>query len=193
MNHQQLRLRDFEWEVGYSSDEFDLIRNFYEPAMAAAIRYDRAVGYFSSNALALISKGIKNLYLHNGRMRLIASPVLSIEDQEAIRVGYQNRDELIEKRLLEFLDPGRLTIEENYRLQLLTGMIADGLLEVRIAVKEEKNGVLRLYHEKVGVFIDEVEDFITFIGSPNESWNGWTGNAESFALHESWGPRCVKC
>jgi len=186
MSHQPLRFRDFEWEVGYSSDECDLILSFYEPAMSTATRYDRAVGYFSSSALALISKGIKNLYLHNGRMRLIASPVLSLEDQEAIRVGYQKRDELIEKRLLEFLDPGRLSIEENYRLQLLTGMIADGLLEVRIAVKEEENGALNLYHEKVGVFIDAADDFITFIGSPNESWNGWVGNAESFALHKSW-------
>lgn len=186
MSYQLLRLRDFEWEVGYSSDECDLIRSFYEPAMSTATRYDRAVGYFSSSALALISKGIKNLYLNNGRMRLIASPVLSLEDQEAIRVGYQKRDELIKKRLLEFLDPGRLSIEENYRLQLLTGMIADGLLEVRIAVKEEENGALNLYHEKVGVFIDGADDYITFIGSPNESWNGWVGNAESFALHKSW-------
>jgi superfamily II DNA or RNA helicase len=186
MSHPPLRLRDFEWEVGYSTDECDLIRSFYEPAMSTATRYDRAVGYFSSSALALISKGIKNLYLHNGSMRLIASPVLSSEDQEAIRVGYQKREELIEKRLLEYLDPGRLSIEANYRLQLLTGMIADGLLEVRIAVKEEENGALNLYHEKVGVFIDGAEDYITFIGSPNESWNGWVGNAESFALHKSW-------
>ena len=186
MSHQLLRLRDLKWEVGYSTDECDLIRSFYEPAMSAAIRYDRAVGYFSSSALALISKGIKNLYLNDGHMRLIASPVLSLEDQEALRVGYQKRDVLIEKRLLEYLDPGRLSIEENYRLQLLTGMIADGLLEVRIALKEEENGALNLYHEKVGVFIDGADDYITFIGSPNESWNGWVGNAESFALHKSW-------
>ena len=184
---ENIKLRNFSWQVGYSSDECDLVTSFYEPAMAAAVHYDRAVGYFSSSALALISKGIKNLYLNNGRMRLIASPVLSIEDRKAIRAGYQNRDELIEKRLLDFLDPDKLNNEENYRLQLLTGMIADGLLEVRIAVKKEDSGNLNLYHEKVGVFTDTVKDFITFIGSPNESWNGWVGNAESFALHKSWG------
>lgn len=186
MNHQPLRLRDFEWEVGYSSDECDLIRTFYEPAMAAAVRYDRAVGYFSSSSLSLIAKGIQNLYLRNGRMRLIASPAMSIKDREAIKAGLRNRDELIEQRLLEYLDPLRLSNEEHYRLQLLTGMISDGLLEVRIAVKEEEDGTLNLYHEKIGVFVDSENEFITFIGSPNESWNGWVGNAESFALHKSW-------
>ena len=186
MIHQPLRLREFDWEVGYSSDECDLIITFYEPAMAAAVRYDRAVGYFSSSSLSLIAKGIQNLYLRNGRMRLIASPAMSIKDREAIRTGLKNRDELIEQRLIDYLDPIRLSNEEHYRLQLLSGMIADGLLEVRIAVKEEEDGALNLYHEKVGVFIDSENEFITFIGSPNESWNGWVGNAESFALHKSW-------
>lgn len=186
MTSQALRLRDLVWGVGYSSDECDLVSSFYEPAMRAAVRYHRAVGYFSSSALALISGGIQNLYLRNGEMRLIASPVLSREDRKAIADGYESRGKIFEKCLLEFLDPERLSSDEYYRLQLLTGMIADGLLEVRIAVKEEDDGSLNLYHEKVGVFIDEVGDYMTFIGSPNESWNGWVGNAESFALHKSW-------
>jgi superfamily II DNA or RNA helicase len=186
MSYHPKQLRNYEWEVGYSSDECNLIHCFYEPAMSAATHYNRAVGYFSSNALALISKGIKNLYLNNGQIRLIASPVLSLKDQEAIKAGYQIREDLIEKRLYDFLDPDKLSSEENYRLQLLTGMISDGLLEIRIAVKEEENGDLNLYHEKIGVFIDSEDDYITFIGSPNESWNGWVGNAESFALHKSW-------
>jgi len=186
MNPKVLRLRDLKWRVGYSSDECDLVSSFYEPAMGTAIRYHRAVGYFSSSSLALISRGIQNLYLRNGSMRLIASPVLSIEDRKAIAEGYENRGKVIEKCLLQYLDLERLTSDEYYRLQLLTGMIADGLLEVRIAVKEEDDGSLNLYHEKVGVFIDETDDYMTFIGSPNESWNGWVGNAESFALHKSW-------
>lgn len=183
---ENIKLRDFSWQIGYSSDECDLVTDFYEPAMAAAVRYDRAVGYFSSSALALISKGIENLYLRNGKMRLIASPVMSVGDREAIRKGYKKRDEILTSGLLQYLEEGRLSREENYRLQLLTGMIADRLLEVKIAVKEEEDGSLNLYHEKVGVFVDGSKDYITFIGSPNESWNGWVGNAESFALHKSW-------
>ena len=180
-------LRETAWRVGYSSDENDLIAEFYEPAMEAASSYDRAVGYFSSQALALIANGVQHLYRRNGKMRLIASPSLSVEDREAIRLGHRQREALIEQRLLDYLDPDRLSADGEYRLGLLSGMIADGLLEVRVAIREQPNGGMGLYHEKIGIFIDDAGDYITFIGSPNESWNGWVGNAESFALHTSWG------
>jgi superfamily II DNA or RNA helicase len=181
-------LRDRDWRIGYSSDEVDLLSEFYMPAMTCAKSYDRAVGYFSSRSLALVAKGIRELYLRNGRMRLIASPVLSPEDIEAIRLGHAPAAERLEMRLLEFLDPERLNVEEAARLQLLTGMLSDGLLELKLAVRQLGDGEMSLYHEKVGIFTDAKGDFITFIGSPNESWNGWVGNAESFALHTSWGP-----
>lgn len=181
-------LRSIPWRVGYSSDEIDLVSAFYEPAMRAAVQYDRAVGYFSSLALAVIAKGIGELYLNNGKMRLIASPALSSEDIEAIRLGHLDRSKIIPSRLLEYLNNRRLGEEENLRLQLLSGMLADGLLELRLAVREHQDGSLGLFHEKIGVFVDHAGDFVSFIGSPNESWNGWVGNAESFALHTSWGP-----
>lgn len=181
------RFRERLWRVGYNSDEDNLVDDFYEPAMLLSKSYDRAVGYFSSQALALIGNGIHALYLRNGKMRLIASPVMTIADREAIRLGHAMRDELVETRLLEYLDPQRLSEHEQLRLQLLSGMIADGLLQVRIAVKQEDDGTVNLYHEKIGVFVDDTDDFMTFIGSPNETWNGWVGNAESFALHTSWG------
>ena len=180
-------LREREWRVGYSSDDVDLVRDFYVPAMTCAKGYDRAVGYFSSRALALVARGIRELYLRNGKMRLIASPVLSPEDINAIRLGHAPEGERLEMRLLEFLDPDRLNAEEVARLQLLTGMLCDGLLEIKLAVRQAADGEMSLYHEKVGVFTDAKGDFVTFIGSPNESWNGWVGNAESFALHTSWG------
>lgn len=186
MTRGKFTLRATAWSPGYSSDSCDLVADFYEPAMAAAKRYDRAVGYFSSTALALIARGIQYLYLRNGAMRLIASPVMSVDDREAIRSGYQQRTEVFERRLIEYLEPSLLTTDARLRLELLTGMIADGLLDVRIAVREDEDGGLSLYHEKVGVFTDSSDDYITFIGSPNETWNGWVGNAESFALHTSW-------
>ena len=180
-------LRDHAWSVGYSSDKVDIVERFYEPAMDRAIRYDRSVGYFSSAALAVISAGIRTLYLRNGAMRLVASPVLSPRDLEAIRLGHTQRDEVVETRLLEYLDDHRLLESQSIQLQLLSGMLADGLLQLQLAVREHDDGSLELYHEKIGVFEDVNGDFITFIGSPNESWNGWVGNAESFAVNKSWG------
>ena len=45
-----MSLRDFDWKFNYSSDEDDLVRDFYLPALALAHRYNRAVGYFTSGS-----------------------------------------------------------------------------------------------------------------------------------------------
>ncbi|MEK9505543.1 DEAD/DEAH box helicase family protein [Gaopeijia maritima] len=180
-------LRAMRWDVGYASDTHDMIADFYEPALSRAIRYDRAVGYFSSSALALIAGGIRTLYARGGKIRLVASPCLSPQDVSAINRGEVQRNAGIESALEQMLDPAQLRADEAFRLGLLSGMIATGLLEIRIAVKESTDGRLGLFHEKVGVIEDCHGDFVTFIGSPNETWSGWVGNAESFALHTSWG------
>ena len=130
-------------------------------------------------------------------MRIVASPALSEEDRATIQAAYKKRadgeqlqkDETVIACLRRYLDPSRLeSSEERLRLRLLTGMIRDGLLDLRIAVRAHDNGVMGLYHEKIGVFADARGDYVTFNGSPNETWNGWARNAESFALHRSWGP-----
>lgn len=182
------RLRDTSWVVGYATDTHDMVADFYEPALSRAIRYDRAVGYFSSSALALMAGGIQGLYSKGGRIRLVASPCLSPDDVAAINRGEVDRQSGIERSLNRMLDPERLRTDGTFRLELLSGMITSGLLEIRIAVKESAGGGLGLFHEKVGVIEDRYGDFLTFIGSPNETWNGWVGNSESFALHTSWGP-----
>jgi hypothetical protein len=181
------RLRDHVWSVGYSSDKVDLSRDFYQPAMSVSIRYDRTFGDFSSDALALISRGIRDLYLRSGKIRLIASPVLSREDIERFRQGHSKSNAMIESKLLESLGYGRLDEGQYLQLRLLSGMLADGLLELQLAVHVRGEGQISVTHEGVGVFQDVQGDYITFIGSRKETRNAWVGNAESFELSTSWG------
>lgn len=190
-------LRDIEWKTTYSTDKDDLVAAFYQPCLGHSTAYWRGVGYFSSKVLALISPAIEQFYDQNGEMRIVASPALSEKDRATIRAAYKKRaegeqlqkDETVIACLRRYLDPSRLaSSEERLRLQLLSGMIRDGLLDLRIAVRAHDDGDVSLYHEKIGVFADEREDYVTFNGSPNESWNGWVLNVESFALHRSWGP-----
>lgn len=191
------RLRELEWAPTYSSDSDNLVTDFYRPCLELSTSYCRAVGYFSSKILALISPAIENFYARNGKMCLIASPALSEADRATIRSAYDKRvaeeqlreNETIIACLKQYLDPERTeSDEELLRLRLLSGMIRDELLDIRIAVRTHDNGDVELYHEKIGVFADSSGDYVTFNGSPNESWNGWVRNAESFALHRSWGP-----
>ena len=190
------RLRDLEWKTTYSTDKDNLVAAFYHPALGSSTAYWRAVGYFSSRVLALISPAIEQFYARNGKMRIVASPALSEQDRAAIQAAYKKRargeqlrkDQTVIACLRRYLDPGRVgSGEERLRLQLLSGMIRDGLLDLRIAVRAHDDGNVGLYHEKIGVFADAEGDFVTFNGSPNETLSGWVVNAESFALHRSWG------
>ena len=189
------RLRDLQWSTTYSTDKEDLVETFYLPCLRHATAYWRAVGYFSSQVLALISPAIEQFYAQDGKMRLVASPALSEKDRATIQAAYRQEihshhlqhDETVIACLRRYLDPDRVQAdEERLRLRLLAGMIRDGLLDIRVAVRVHRGGGVDLYHEKIGVFCDAAGDYVTFNGSPNESWNGWVRNAESFALHRSW-------
>jgi hypothetical protein len=91
VNHACTSLRDLPLALSYQSGTHDLVRDFYLPCLGAAKLYQRAVGYFSSQGLALAAQGLQQLLEKGGRMQLIASPVLHEEDIQAIRAGYDQR------------------------------------------------------------------------------------------------------
>ncbi len=79
-----LGLRDLEVRDEYRSDRCDLIEDFYIPCLENATVYSRAVGFFSSTSIIAVSRGLTALIRSQGKMRLVASPCLSVEDVEAI-------------------------------------------------------------------------------------------------------------
>lgn len=54
-------LTDYTWATKYDSDALSLIKEFYEPALNCAIRYDRSTGFFSARILNLAARGIEGL------------------------------------------------------------------------------------------------------------------------------------
>ena len=76
--------RDIDIFSCYESGIEDIIEDFYEPVLANAIQYDRIAGFFSSSSLAIASRGLYSLIKNGGRMRLITSPKLGIEDAKII-------------------------------------------------------------------------------------------------------------
>ena len=94
-------LKDHKIKSEYRSLIDNVVQDFYIPLLREAVTYKRAVGFFSSTALVEISKGIAEMASEGGRIQLVASPYLSDEDIEAIKLGYENRDVIIEKALLE--------------------------------------------------------------------------------------------
>lgn len=162
----------------------NVVRDFYIPLLGEAVVYRRAVGFFSSTVLAEISNGIYGLVRNGGHIQLIASPFLSEEDIQAIRLGYTDRETIIKKAIRRELREPRNSFQED-RLNFLANLIADGSLDIKIAVTDN-NGIFGMYHEKMGIIEDEEGNKVAFAGSMNESANALLANYETIDVYTSW-------
>ena len=181
------RLADLELEVSYSSDQHNLVRDFYVPCMRCARLYRRAVGYFTSHGLAYTAAGVAYLLDQGGQIQLIASPVLSEEDIEAIERGYKARkDYLVEMTARAFSDIQSQL--ERDRLNALAWLVESGALEVKLALRVDDSGRLchGIFHEKMGIFTDTEGASVAFSGSANETEGGLIENFEAIDVFWSW-------
>ena len=176
-------LRDFAFPESLDTSEDDVVGDLYLPAMSAAVRYDRGVGYFTSGWLTYAAEGLAALAENGGKMRLITSPHLSAEDWSAVKQG---EDAKSDPHILSTLNGVIDDLEgaaKSEPLRVLAWMIADGLLDMRIAVPTAK--LSGDFHIKIGVFEDSQGDYIAFNGSPNETIGGFQ-NFEKLHVHLGW-------
>lgn len=145
-----MSLQDIALKTEYRSFQDNIAQDFYIPALKQAVRYKRAVGFFSSSILSMITAGLYEFYQHEGKIELLASPKLSREDIEAIEQGYAARKAVIERSLRREL----LDYEDFYtlnRLNLLANFIADERFDIKIVVPKGRKGI-GMYHEKGGLY-----------------------------------------
>lgn len=179
-------LRNHKVKSEYRSLIDNVVQTFYIPLLREAVFYRRAVGFFSSSALVEISKGIAEMASEGGKIQIVASPYLSDEDIEAIKKGYDDRNRVIEKALLAQITEEPSDYYSMERLNLLASLIADSVMDIRIAFTEDKGGI-GMYHEKMGIIGDAVGDKIAFSGSNNESKTAMSINYETMDVFRSWG------
>lgn len=179
-----MSLRDVTLKSEYRTLKDDIAKDFYIPALKQSISYKRAVGFFSSTILAMITDGLYELYQNGGYIQILASPRLSDEDIEAIRLGYENRDIIIKNAVVRELRDYE-DFKTRDRLNLLACLIAEGRLDFEIVEPMLTNGS-GMYHEKVGIITDAEGNIVAFSGSMNESSNAVENNYESFDVFCSW-------
>lgn len=169
----------------YRTGESDPVAGFYRPCLQAATEYKRAVGYFRSSIFLVIGADTVAFARRGGKIRLVCSPSISDEDAASIAEGYAEREARAGHLLNDEID--RLLAEEttSYRTRVLATLVASGSLDIRVALRPEAYG---LYHEKIGVFLDASDSKVSFLGSSNETWNGWhfLGNHEAIEVFRSW-------
>ena len=170
-------------KVQYRSTEQDVIREFYIPVLGEAVRYDRAVGYFSSNILISYIEGLEKFIHKNGKMRLLISPFLSLNDGQAL-IEAINPEQQVTENIEELFQSYRLNGDKStIAAQILVHLIKEGYLEIKVVVPNNQNG---LFHEKISLFYDEMDDVIATVGSNNETLNAVQFNLESFSTFRSW-------
>ncbi len=167
----------------YSSDSDYIPLEFYENTFPIAKKIDLLLGYFSSNAIKVLSKSFAEFIYNGGSLRLITNHIYSLKDYENLLLdtNLNNEDKIIdifsditelEKNLSSegqhFFDCLKY-LQKNNRLKLLP-------------VKFNK---VDLAHCKKMMLFDG-QDYISTEGSINFTLPALLKNSESFQVETPW-------
>lgn len=177
MNYRHLNIKHSYISYG---DE-NISKAFLNPVLKYTKLYRRSVGFFSSSVFSPIIDGIVSLARNNGLIQLIASPNLSEEDIHAINLGYQKREEIISGIFTRDFNDAIEKLD-NAELQVLADLIANGTLDIKIAVTNGSG----IYHDKLGILQDSDGNTIVFYGSANSTASGYKNNYEKIRIIKSW-------
>ena len=121
-----------------------LIDDFYVPCLQEATSYDRAVGYFSSALYHVLALAFSDFVRRGGHMRPIWSPALTPEDfaamKEADQIGRHAQSTV--RADLEMLLARPEAVPAT---KLLATLIANGIIDVRIAFADHPSGI---FHDR---------------------------------------------
>jgi len=162
----------------------NFVQEFYEPLLSRSIEYKRGVGYFTTNWIKSAARGIAELANNDGTAKWITSPKLTEEDWEAIKRGDEARnDEVLRDSLQRAVNNLRFDLEYDTR-NAVAWMIADGLLEIKLAVPTESLSGGD-FHDKFGIFYDIDGNQVAFHGSQNDSQQALR-NYEAYSVDCDW-------
>lgn len=179
-----MSFRDLDVKNEYRSLIDNIAGDFYIPVLKEAVFYKRCAGFFSSTSLAYVTRGICEFIKNNGHIQIVACPILNEDDIEAIKLGYENRHKIVWNSLMRELHPCINDFEQE-RLNLLANLIANGFLDIKIAVTTNQNA-LGIYHEKMGILHDAYGNTIAFSGSANATGSALSLNYEAIDVYCDW-------
>jgi superfamily II DNA or RNA helicase len=166
-----------------NTSDNNLSVEFYQPCLKWASRYDRGVGYFTSNWLKTNSVGMSLFAANGGSARWITSPILDKTDKEALEKGLIEPDDFdLISSLIKNVELLQIQLEKDTQ-NVIGWLIYDGVLEFRFAVPT-KALVGGDFHDKFGIFYREDEK-LSFNGSVNDSKKGEI-NYESIKVFPAW-------
>ena len=168
-----------------SQGDYTIANDFLNPALKMSKEYKRSVGFFSSGGLLLIMDGLVGIAKNKGHIKLIASPRLNDEDINAIKIGYEHRNDII-KGVFERDFTREIEQLQDVNLQILYDLISSGILDIKIAVICDHENNVGIYHDKLGILCDFDGNKMVFYGSPNSSIGAYQANYEKIRVFPGW-------
>lgn len=161
----------------YSSDSDHIPLEFYEEAFPISKEINLLLGYFSSDAIRVLSKSFAEFILNGGKMKIITNHIYCLKDyQELIEVTLlEEEDKIIDIFSdLDYLEKA-LSSHSRHFFDCLKYLLKNGRLEI-LPVKFNN---VDLAHYKRMILFDG-EEYIATEGSINFTLPALLKNSESF-------------
>jgi superfamily II DNA or RNA helicase len=170
-------LKSLDIDLTYGGFGKNLVTDFYKPLLSSSVLYKRSTAFFTGGIFTIAASSIKDFVIDNdGKIQLVTSTIFN-KDYLPTESKEPNYSELVSAidNLIEYSN-GKAVIE------LIGTLIANKKLDIKIANVPTPG----IHHEKVGIFEDVNGNSLSFSGSINETWSGWTVNSEEFKVFKSW-------
>lgn len=167
----------------YSSDSEHIPLEFYNNVFPVSKKIDLFLGYFSSNAIKVLSKCFAEFVANDGEMRIITNHVYSLKDKENLidENILENEDKIIDI----FNDLEKLEFELSDYGQHFFDCLKYLQKNKRLIIQPVKFNNVDLAHCKRMILYDGT-DYISTDGSINFTLSALTKNSESFEVNVPW-------
>ncbi len=169
-------LRELNLKEEYRSDTDDIISEFFVPCLSNCIEYDRCIEYVSVKSLTTLALGFENFTSNKAKMRIITGHRFRASDLDLL-------SKLMSNNKNEFKINGKLIRDS--KIRKLKDIVSNNKLQVKIAIPNSEE-VVGAFDEKIGIFLDENDDVVTFTGTSSETFNSQNRNFESVDVFTSW-------
>jgi len=178
-------------DIFYEGDGNKIAKTFYIPVLKQSSSYKRVSGYFSLDSLVVVATGLAGLIKNDGKMNLVLGAHDVGKDLNEAYLLSRDRAQDLLKDIGERISSGLERIEDilvRRRIEAIAWMLANGTLEIRVAIPKRTylglgNGI---FHEKVLVFDDQNGCTVAAAGSANETLAAYSVNGENLTVHMSW-------
>ena len=156
----------------------ELLEGFLRPQILNAIRYRRAVGFFSSSVFGMAPRAFLDFFQRGGRFELVCSHHFQADDV-VLLVRALDRPATVP----DIRNPASFGQKLPSSDVLLQSAFISGQFAIKVArLKNQTSG--SIYHEKIGVFGRSHAPSVCFEGSANESRTAYFNNFERITAHE---------